>query len=536
MEGRLLSGVARLPWTWLGLIVPAVVIFYQWAYHTDLPKIKGLFEIPNPLPTVGHLLLLGDDHASTCERLWRKYGHSTFQIRLGNTRAVVFNSFEDASRILVANQSSVIDRPKLYTFHGVISSTKGFTIGSSPWDESTKNRRTAAGAILSRPAIRRFSDMFDLETFSLIADTYKDSHQGTQEINIRPYIQRLALNTMLTLCYGIRMGDMDGQLLREILEVGSAISLLRSASENFQDYIPILRYLPNNEKIQRAKELRQRRDKYLEFLLHKTRERVRNGTDRPCVAAAIIKGEDTKLSDVELSSICLSLVSGGFETIPATLVSCIGSLSTKEGQVFQERAYEDIKRHYPSSSEEAWLASMTEEKVPYINALVKEAGRYYTASAMNLPRKTTTPVIWDGATIPAKTMILVNLQAANHDVDHFGPDAGTFNPERWLEPGESPEERPVQGLAHMSFGAGARACTGRAVATRVIYMALVRLLTSYRIIASEDEPPNTDYADYNKIKTALVAIPRDFKVKLVPRDSVELEKCLRASAQRNNQY
>ena len=381
--------------------------------------------------------------------------------------------------------------------------------------------------------------MFDLETFSLIADTFKDSEHGTRDISIRPYIQRLALNTTLTLCYGIRMDNVYDHLLREILEVGSAISLLRSASENFQDYVPVLRYLPNNTKIQKAKELRQRRDKYLEFLLDKVREKIRNGTDKPCVSAAIIRGEDTKLSDVELSSICLSLVSGGFETIPATLTSCIGSLSTKEGQVFQERAYKDIKRHYTGSTEEAWMESFAEEKVPYVNALVKEAGRYYTASAMNLPRKTTSPVDWDGATIPAKTMILVNLQAANHDIGHFGSDAGKFNPERWLEPRESsaaPRERPIQGLAHMSFGAGARACPGHHVAARVIYTALVRLLTSYRIIASEDEPPNTDYADYNQIKSALVAIPRDFKVKLVPRNSLELEECLRTSKQRTEQY
>jgi len=31
-------------------------------------------------------------------------------------------------------------------------------------------------------------------------------------------------------------------------------------------------------------------------------------------------------------------------------------------------------------------------------------------------------------------------------------------------------------------------------------------------------PPNTDYVDYNAIKSALVAIPRDFGVRLVPRD------------------
>jgi hypothetical protein len=56
-------------------------------------------------------------------------------------------------------------------------------------------------------------------------------------------------------------------LLREILHVGSSISLLRSASENLQDYIPALRYVPNNKKTARSKDLRERRDAYLDLLL-----------------------------------------------------------------------------------------------------------------------------------------------------------------------------------------------------------------------------------------------------------------------------
>lgn len=315
--------------------------------------------------------------------------------------------------MLLGHQNALIDRPKLYTFHGVISSTKGFTIGSSPWDESCKKKRKAAGTALGRPAMRNYQPMFDLETYCILRDVKKDSRNGEQELDIRPYIQRFALNTTLTLCYGIRMDAVYDTLLREILEVGSAISLLRSASENYQDYVPILRYMPNNEKNARSKDLRDRRDAYLNYLLDKVREMIKAGTDKPCISAAILKDEETKLSSVEVSSICLSLVSGGFETIPGTLTSCIGSLSTPEGQIWQDRAYEDIKRHYPDIRD-AWTSCTTEEKVPYINSIVKEAGRYYTVSAMSLPRKTVTEVNWNGAIIPPKTMILINAQAGNH--------------------------------------------------------------------------------------------------------------------------
>jgi phenylacetate 2-hydroxylase len=62
-------------------------------------------------------------------------------------------------------------------------------------------------------------------------------------------------------------------------------------------------------------------------------------------------------------------------------------------------------------------------------------------------------------------------------------------------------------------------------------------------VASESQPPNTDYVDYNQFKSALVAIPRDFKVKLIPRDGMEggnevgtLEECLEEARTRTEGY
>jgi phenylacetate 2-hydroxylase len=391
--------------------------------------------------------------------------------------------------------------------------------------------------------MKNYYDMFDLESYCIVRDLQRDSKGGEVQVSIRPYIQRYALNTTLTLCYGIRMDAVYDDLLREILRVGSAISLLRSASENYQDYIPILRYLPNNEKNRRSKELRERRDKYLDELLNKVKDMIAKGTEKPCISAAILKDQETRLTGVEVSSICLSLVSGGFETIPGTLVSCLGSLSTPEGQVFQERAYQEIKRRY-EDLEDAWATEFEKEDVAYLNAIVKEAGRYYTVSSMSLPRKTMGDVKWGGAIIPKGTMVLINAQAGNHgkpntylrhlqnhdtvgadndvDVDYWGPDAATFNPERWLTTPTSPTssytETPVSSTPHMSFGAGSRSCPGAIIASKLIYAALFRILSMYKIEASSTEPPNTDYVDYNAIKSALVAIPRDFKVNLTPRD------------------
>jgi phenylacetate 2-hydroxylase len=98
-------------------------------------------------------------------------------------------------------------------------------------------------------------------------------------------------------------------------------------------------------------------------------------------------------------------------------------------------------------------------------------------------------------------------------------------------------------MQHFSFGAGSRACSGQIIASRLLYTALIRIICSYKIVASEEQPPNTDYVDYNQFKSALVAIPRDFKVRLVPRDGMvggseagTLEECLEEARMRTEGY
>ena len=58
-----------------------------------------------------------------------------------------------------------------------------------------------------------------------------------------------------------------------------------------------MRYFPDNEKNKRGVELRQRRDKYLNFLLDQVKAMIDAGTDKPCIASAIIKGDNDKLND-----------------------------------------------------------------------------------------------------------------------------------------------------------------------------------------------------------------------------------------------
>jgi phenylacetate 2-hydroxylase len=303
----------------VAIAVIAVVFFLiRYFNRTDIPKIKNLPEIPG-IPIFGNLIQLGDEHARRARQWVKKYGE-VFQVRMGNKvcipkpihldarrdlqiydrsdlqRIIFANTFDSVKYFWITNQSSLISRPTLHTFHTVVSSSQGFTIGTSPWDESCKRRRKAAATALNRPAVQTYMPIIDLESNASIKELLRDSKNGTLDIDPNPYFQRFALNTSLTLNYGIRIeGNIEDKMLREIVLVEREVSNLRSTSNNWQDYIPLMRIWPSRNS--QAKLWRERRDSYMSQLLNMLKARIANGIDKPCITGNILKDPEAKLND-----------------------------------------------------------------------------------------------------------------------------------------------------------------------------------------------------------------------------------------------
>lgn len=142
--------------------------------------------------------------------------------------------------------------------------------------------------------------IIDLELTASIRELLDDTKGGTVDIDPIPYFQRYALNTSLTLNYGFRIeGNIDDELLKEIVLVEREISNLRSTSNNWQDYVPLLRIWPSRDT--QAKLWRERRDRYMTKLLEMLKERIANGTDKPCITGNILKDPEAKLNEGESS-------------------------------------------------------------------------------------------------------------------------------------------------------------------------------------------------------------------------------------------
>lgn len=265
--------------------------------RTDIPKIKDLPEIPG-LPIVGSLYALGDNHAKQAAEWSKKYG-PVFQVRMGNRRIVFANTFDSVKNLWITNQSALISRPKLHTFHTVVSSSEGFTIGTSPWDESCKARRKAAATALNRPAVQSYMPIIDYECTKSIKEMMLNSEGGTKDIDPAPYFGRFALSTSLTLNYGERIdGDIDDSLLQEITHVEREVSNFRSTANNWADYVPLLRLKPGGTT--KALEYKKRRATYMYRLIDMLKKRIADGTDTPCITGNVLKDPEAKLNDGKL--------------------------------------------------------------------------------------------------------------------------------------------------------------------------------------------------------------------------------------------
>lgn len=496
------------------LLIGTLVYVLVTEYVRYRARIKGLSG-PRGYPLVGNIPQIRVNAAEQY-RKWAQEFDSVYQIMLGNVPVVVINSAKAAKAIFSSNSQALSSRPEFYTFHKIVSSTAGTTIGTSPFSDSLKRRRKGAASALNKPSVMTYTPYIDVESRTFIRDFLEHGEAGKASVDPVPTIQRLSLSLGLTLNWGIRMESQHDQMFAEITEVEQALSGFRSTTGNLQDYIPILRLNPFSAGRARAREMRRRRDVYLKKLNDDLEDRMRRGVHKPCIQANVIQDKDARLNAAELTSISLTMLNAGLDTL-ATLISWSIALLAERKDV-QDKALKAIREVYPT--ENILCAADDDQSIPYIVALVREFLRYFSVLRLNLPRASVREVMYNGVRLPAGTVFFLNAWACNMDPEVWGDDALSFRPERWLEQPDAPI---------FSYGVGYRMCAGSLLASREMYTIFLRLISAFEIKDAEslgpgkvDTHPVTGVEDQRH----LVSAPRKYKVRFVPRDENVLREAL----------
>ncbi|KGQ01723.1 hypothetical protein PAAG_11575 [Paracoccidioides lutzii Pb01] len=220
--------------------------------------------------------------------------------------------------------------------------------------------------------------------------------------------------------------------------------------------------------------------------------------------------KEAVLNDIELTSISLTMLSGGLDTLTALMAWSIALLANRPD--IQEKATAAIKEMHP---EDVPLCPASDDQgCQYIVALVRELLRYYTVLRLALPRTTINDIAYERKLIPKGAVFFLNAWACNMDSDVW-TDPEVFRPERWFEKPDAPI---------FTYGVGYRMCAGSLIANRELYLTFIRMINSFRIEAYDKIDWHPIHG--NSDPTSLVAIPKIYKVRFVPKNKQVLEEAL----------
>lgn len=200
----------------------------------------------------------------------------------------------------------MIDKPRFYTFHSVLSSIAS-SIGTTPWSESTKRRRKTAASAMNRPAVASYLPFIDDITKALIKDLLEKGEGGQVAFDPKNSLSKTITDLTLTVNYGARLPP-DEALFEEILDAEDGLSRIKTPLGSTQDFIPILRLLPFNKKSVTARDINRRRLVYLDRFSREMEERMGEGVAKPCIQVNCIEDPQVKLDKVDLLGISMSMV------------------------------------------------------------------------------------------------------------------------------------------------------------------------------------------------------------------------------------
>ncbi|TQN74808.1 Cytochrome P450 monooxygenase FUM15 [Colletotrichum shisoi] len=196
-----------------------------------------------------------------------------------------------------------------------------------------------------------------------------------------------------------------------------------------------------------------------------------------------------KLTDVDILSVALesgcftednlvdqmmTFLAAGHETTASAMMWAIYCLCLHPD--VQSRLRREVRDRLPAPGTPGDITALDIDHMPYLNAVCNEVLRYYSPVPMTL-REAVVDTVIDGHKVPKGTRIMLCPWAVNKDTALWGPDAGRFDPERWLarsdgSGGDNNAESKktaasggaTSNYAFMTFLHGPRSCIGQGFA------------------------------------------------------------------------
>lgn len=169
-------------------------------------------------------------------------------------------------------------------------------------------------------------------------------------------------------------------------------------------------------------------------------------------------------------------LAAGTETVAGSASWAVHLLSRHPEM--QTRLRDEVRAAIPDPNTPQQQATL--RSLSYLGAVVQEVLRYHSINTL-LWRECVDPTASEicGVYIPKGTVVVFSPWAMNRDPKSWGPDARTFNPDRWLAPADQQEKHRRHPCSFLTFGSGPRRCPGEPYARDELLCLIASLVGRY---------------------------------------------------------
>ncbi|KAI1424063.1 cytochrome P450 [Xylaria sp. FL1777] len=238
------------------------------------------------------------------------------------------------------------------------------------------------------------------------------------------------------------------------------------------------------------------------------------GAMSPDLLSKFLAARDSRpefMNDKLVLAMAVSMAFAGSETTAISLSAVFYNLLRNPAILGRLRAELDgAARAGAFADYELGIVTWAEsQRLPYLDACIKEAFRMYPAAGLPLERIVPEPgVDIAGHYVRGGTIVGCSAWLIHRRPEIFGDDADVYRPERWLvdeslpEPQREERERRVREMnGHMfQFGMGARTCIGKNISLLEMYKVVPSLLRRFEVSFSLLSPSFSRHNPFSFIK------------------------------------
>eukprot|EP00253_Pinus_taeda_P008858 PITA_08858 len=452
----------------VGVVLLSIFLLHNKKKNNRLP--------PGPpgWPIIGNILQFGDKPHESLFGLAQKYG-PLMSLRLGCKLTVVVSSPSMAKEVLKNNDQTFSSRS--LNMAARTFAYQGTSLVWSPYGPHWRLlRRICNTELFSPKRLDALQHLRSDEVNRTIRSIFEDSIEG-QSVNIG---ERAFLNSLSLVGRMVCSRNVFHPGSKEVAEFKDMVweVLKLTGTPNLSDLFPFLERFDLQGLKQGMKRLARTFDSLFDRIIE---ERLgeddyndgatvhHEGKDFLEIMLDLRKG-GTQFTLENIKGVLMDMFIAGTDTTSVTVEWAMAELLRKPAVIRKAQAELDEIVGQDKRMEESDIV-----KLPYLQAIVKEALRLHPAAPLIIPRRADSSCEIGEYVVPENTQVFVNIWGIGGD-PRVWKEPLEFNPERFL--GCNTDYRG-QDFELIPFGAGRRICIGLPLAHRMIHLVLGSLLHAF---------------------------------------------------------